>query len=97
MIANYELTEMIPVVPDFHDGPTAKMIRIPKQQSRELAVVSTGKQWEAVKSTQEPGHSLIAWPPVVVFLSSFAVWSWIAVWVSQNYNAILYQLVLWNR
>lgn len=90
------VTEAIPALPDWDDTPTAKMIRLPKyvKQQRVLEAASSGVQRETRRSMQEPGHSVVALTPAVIFGIVFGVYAWVLVYGVQHMNEILYVLLV---
>jgi hypothetical protein len=93
-----EPTERIPVVPNPHDEPTVQVVRIPgylwaDQEDNEQGVYTEKPRGSMV----EPRDSVLAWPPIVIFLVVFVVYAW-AVWFGvENINGILYVLLMWTR
>jgi hypothetical protein len=92
-------TEAIPALPEYYDGPTAKMLRLPKyaKQQKVLEVASSGKQREAMRSMQEPGYSVWAWFPIALFLAVFAFYAYLLLFGVQHANEVMYVvLVQWR-
>jgi hypothetical protein len=92
-----EPTERIPIVPHPSD-PAAQSVHIPGYLwADQEEGVGRETQRERRRSLQEPRDSVLAWPPIVIFLAVFVVYAWAVVFGVENINGILYVILMWTR
>jgi hypothetical protein len=101
MIHN-EATEILPAIPNPYDDPTVQVPRIPGYlwADQEDDVQQSKSKAKQGHSMQEPRDSVIAWPPVVIFLGVFVFYAVVLWFGIVHANEILYVLLIewqWGR